>query len=129
MGMEQTVTFSASAMPTWAAVSSFLTSHGYPTQVRMLDGQLALPGEMPPDDWQELRIGTTQGMVTLRCSRDTVVFVTWGNADAGLRQAWNALAWAYAEIGGGTVQTPEGVLEAAAFRRQADLPSGLGPSG
>jgi hypothetical protein len=62
-------------------------------------------------------------MVTLRREADRVVCVTWGNADGGLRQAWNALAWALAEAGGGQVQTAEGPLDAAAFRRHAELPA------
>jgi hypothetical protein len=121
MGMEQRVTFRGGATPSWEAVRDLLARAGYAVQVRMIDGQLAFPDEQPPPSWQELRVGLPQGMVTLRRQGDDWVLVTWGNADAGLRQAWNALAWACAESGGGRVQTPEGELDAAEFRRRAAL--------
>ena len=61
-------------------------------------------------------------MVTIRRESDRVRLVTWGNADAAMLQAWNGLAWAFAEAGGGRV---EGVQSADEFRRQADLPPAL----
>jgi hypothetical protein len=93
--------------------------------MRMIDGQLAFPDEEPVESWRELRVGTAQGMVTLRREEDALVCVTWGNANLQLRQVWNALAWACAEAGGGTVKTPEGTVSAAEFRRQAELPEAL----
>ncbi len=125
MGMDQTVSFAGKATPPWAAVGDLLARRGFPVQTRMIDGQLAFPDEAPPDDWKELRLGTAQGMVTLRRTADAVVFVTWGNADEGQRQMWNALTWAFAEAGGGTVQTPQGAVDAETFRRQAELPAVL----
>jgi hypothetical protein len=125
MGMEQTVSFAGKATPTWGAVSDLLTRRGFPVQTRMIDGQLAFPDEVPPDDWKELRLGTPQGMVTLRRNGDTVAFVTWGNADAALRQVWNALAWAFAEAGAGTVQCEQGAFDAESFRRHAEVPTAL----
>ncbi len=91
----------------------------------MIDGQLAFPDEVPPDEWKELRLGTPQGMVTLRRDGDAVVFVTWGNADAALRQTWNAVVWAFAAVGGGTIPTPNGAVDAETFRRQAEMPAAL----
>src|SRR5260370_38690996 len=123
MGMEQTVSFAGKAMPTWGAVSDLLTRRGFPVQTRMIDGQLAFPDEVPPHDWKELRLGTPQGMVTLRRQGDTVAFVTWGNADAALRQGWNGLTRALAEAGGGTVQREHGAFDAQTFRRQAQMPT------
>ncbi len=123
--MEQTVSFAGKAMPTWGAVSDLLTRRGFPVQTRMIDGQLAFPDEVPPHDWKELRLGTPQGMVTLRRQGDTVAFVTWGNADAALRQVWNGLTWAFAEAGGGTVQSEHGAFDAETFRRQAEMPTSL----
>ena len=66
-----------------------------------------------------LLVSTPLGMVTVRRQADAVALVTWGNADSVLREAWNALAWAFAEAGGGMVET----LSAEEFRRQADLPA------
>jgi hypothetical protein len=125
MGMDQTVSFAGRPTPAWSAVAGLLARHGFPVQVRMIDDQLAFPDEAPPEPWRELRVGTPQGMVTLRREGDCVVCVTWGNADEGLRQAWNALAWAFAEAGGGQVQTPAGALDATAFRRGVELPAVL----
>ena len=125
MGMDRTVSFAGNPPPAWPAVAGLLARHGFPAEVRMIDGELALPDEAPPEAWRELRVGTPQGMVTLRREGGRVVCVTWGNADAAMLQAWNALAWALAEAGGGRVESPEGPLPAADFRRQADLPAGL----
>jgi hypothetical protein len=125
--MEQTVTFAAGVLPTWPTVRDLLAHLGYTVQVRMIDGQLAFPDEEPTAEWQELRLGTPQGMVTLRRGPGRIDFVTWGNADGDLRQAWNALVWAFAEAGRGSVQTPAGAVDAAAFRRTAELPPVLQP--
>src|SRR5256885_17085163 len=106
MGMEQTIR-PADAV-TWEGLRDFLAQHGYPLQLRMIDGELAFPDEVPPATWRELRVGTPQGMVTLRRGEGAVTLVTWGNADAALLQAWNALAWAGAAGGGGPVETGRG---------------------
>jgi len=106
MGMDQTVTFTGGKVPSWPAVRDLLAQRGLAVQMRMIDGELAFPDEEPPATWRELRLGTPQGMVTLRREQDQIVFVIWGNADAGLRQAWNALASAFAEAGGGQVLSP-----------------------
>ena len=122
MGMEQAVTFGGGAVPAWDAVRDLLAGRGYPIQTRMIDGELAFADEVPPEGWRELRVGTPSGMVTLRREPGRVVCVTWGNAQGELLQAWNALAWALAEAGGGRVESPSGALAAADYRRTADLP-------
>jgi hypothetical protein len=106
-------------------VSDLLARRGFGVQLRMIDGELAFPNEMPPVTWRELRIGSPQGMVTLRREPDRVVLLTWGNADAAMVQAWNALTWAFAEAGGGRVVSASGPLSAAEFLRAADLPAAL----
>jgi hypothetical protein len=131
MGMQQAAVFPSGRVPSWPAVRDLLAAQGFPAQMRMIDQQLAFPDEMPPEQWSELRLGTPQGMVTIRRQGDRLIFVTWGNADAAMQQAWNAVTWAFAEAGGGQVETDAGVVDAAAFRRQADLPpvlQGPGPS-
>jgi len=125
MGMEQTVTFAGSAIPSWEAVGALLSQHGFPVQMRMIDGQLAFPDETPPADWRELRLGTPAGMITVRREADRVLLVTWGNADAGMQQAWNALTWAFAEAGRGAVLTADGPRSAADYRQAVDLPTAL----
>jgi hypothetical protein len=123
--MDQTVTFGGRSAPAWSAVRDLLASLGYAVQVRMIDGELAFPDEEPPETWRELRVGAPEGMITLRRSTEGMSFVTWGKADAGLRQAWNALTWVFARAGGGVVQTPQGAVDAATFHRTADLPQAL----
>ena len=124
MGLDQRVGFRG-AVASWAAVSDLLGRRHFPVQVRMIDGELALPDETPSDSWRELRVGTPQGMVTVRRDKHEVVLVTWGNADAALLQAWNALTWAFAEAGGGQVVSASGPASAADFLAGADLPASI----
>jgi hypothetical protein len=72
-----------------------------------------------------LRIGTAQGMVTVRRNGQRLVFVTWDNADAEMRQAWNALTWAFAEAGEGQIQTAAGASSARDFLPHAEVPVAL----
>jgi hypothetical protein len=125
MGMEQIVSFAGGKMPVWTAVSDLLNRSGFPVQVRMIDGQLAFPDEMPPEAWRELRLGTPQGMITVRRDPQRIILITWGNADAELLQAWNGLTWAFAEAGHGQVQGAAGPQCPADYRRSADLPAAL----
>ena len=125
MGMDQTVVFSSSQPPAWEAVADLLTKHGFPVQMRMIDGQLAFPDEMPEEGWSELRAGTDAGMVTIRREADRVLLVVWGNAEPALQEAWNALVWAFATAGVGQVVTPSGSLSAEEYRAQAKLPESL----
>lgn len=121
MGMDLTVDYPSGNLPSWTVARELLATAGFAVQVKMIDGQLAFPDEEPPESWQELRVGTPHGMVTLRRGRDRIVCVIWGNADAALVQAWHALAWACAASGDGQV----GGLSASEFRRSADLPTSL----
>ena len=125
MGMEQTVTFAPDRQPSYDAVSTLLATRGFPLQVRMIDGELAFPDEIPSESWRELRLGTPQGMITLRRAPDRITFVTWGNADRGLTQAWNALVWAFAHAGAGQVLTDRGPVSPDEYRQTADLPDCL----
>jgi hypothetical protein len=129
MGQEQRVTFADGTLSSWNEISALLARRGFPVQVRMIDNELAFPDEVPPDTWRELRLGTPQGMVTLRREDHGVVLVTWGNAETGLLQAWNALAWAVAEATGGCIQSARGSLSAADFLQTADLPCAIKNSG
>ncbi len=128
MGMDRTVTFLPGQAPAFETVRDFLAARGYLVQLRMIDGQLAFPDELLPEGWQEVRLGTPDGMVTLRRAGDTFTFVTWGNAEAGLRQAWNALAWAAAHLGNGSINGDDGPLGADAFQARTELPSCLRPN-
>ena len=122
MGMDQKVRFAADRMPSWQHLCELLTGHGLTPQLRMIDGQPAYPDEQPVDEWTELRVGTAQGMVTLRREPDGIRLVTWGNADAAMCQAWNALTWAIALLSGGTIETGSGSCIAAEFAQAHELP-------
>jgi hypothetical protein len=125
MGMDRKVTIPPDASPTWGRLADFLAERQFPVKTMMIDGELSLPDERPPDGWRELRVGTPLGMVTLRRVVDGVRLVTWGNAEGPLRQAWNALTWALAEVFGGVILDEAGPLSAVEFARQTDLPHGF----
>jgi hypothetical protein len=92
----------------------------------MIDGELAFPDEEPPADWRELRLATADGLIiTVRREPDRLVLVAWGSADARLVQAWNALAWAFAEAGNGQIHTEDGSHTAAEYLSRVDLPAVL----
>ena len=103
MGMDQKVCFPPEKTPTWKQLADLMAQRGLPLQMRMIDGELAFPDEAPPDSWRELRVGTSAGMITLRCEADGITLVIWGNADEPMRQAWNELARALADLSGGTI--------------------------
>ena len=130
MGMNQKVTFAAGQAPSWPRLRQLLAGHGLAAQLRMIDGQLAFPDEEPPESWQELRIGTTNGMVTLRREPDGVQLVTWGNADAAMRQAWNAN---YLGRSGAkrrdSIEAQSTKCSAAEFAQTVELPATMKPGG
>jgi hypothetical protein len=106
-------------------LADFLAARQFPVKLMMIDGELSLPDEQPPDSWRELRVGTALGMVTLRREADSVRLVTWGNAEGSLRQAWNTLTWALAELFGGVIDDERGAMSAAEFARGVDMPRGV----
>jgi hypothetical protein len=129
MGIDRRIGFAPRKLPTFEAVRDRLAKSGFPVQVRMMDGQLAFPDEIPPEYWHELRLGTPQGMITVRREGDDITCVTWGNADRLLLQGWNAVTWAFAVAGDGTIHDPDGSRTAAEFFATADLPATLQSKG
>ncbi len=125
MGMDQKVTFAPECAPSWLQLAKNSPA-AVPLQLRMIDGQLAFPEEEPPDAWNELRVGTPTGMVTLRREPDGIRLVIWGNADPAMRQAWNALTWAAANLSGGMVETGSAHFTADQFAQAVDLPGTSG---
>jgi hypothetical protein len=128
MGMEQVVTYPSDTRASWPAARDLLASDGFPVQLRMIDGELAFPDEMPPEDWHELRLGTPAGMVTVRREVDRLVLAVWGNADDGMVRAWNALTWAFADTGNGIIHTEHGLQTAVEYKQSAELPARPGSS-
>jgi len=121
MGMDRTIRFPDSLLPTWDAIRAHLARVGEDAPLRMIDGLPAFPDEAPEPGWKELRVGTVTGMVTVRAQPAALRCVVWGNADPALARAWDKLCWACAAAGGGAVETPAGLLAADAFARSAGL--------
>jgi hypothetical protein len=125
MGLEQSVQFPNHDLPAWPAVSALLQRLGFPVQMRMIDNELAFPDEEPPGTWKELRLGTPAGMITVRRQARGLAFIVWGNAEPALLQARNALMWAFAELGHGSISTAEGTQSPEQFRPSTGLPNTL----
>jgi hypothetical protein len=125
MGMEYTIQFSPAGVPTLARILAVLAEQNFPVQVRMVDGELTLPHEVPPDGWKDVRLGTPSGMVTLVRQGEELAVVTWGNADDALRRAWNAVAWATAKAGKGRITGPGGQQSTEEFRSAVPMPEVL----
>ncbi len=103
MGMDQTVSFESGALPSWEAIQSYFAEQSFPLQMRMINGELAFPDEAPPEDWNEIRLGTEAGMITVRREESRLTLVIWGNADPTLLEAWNTLAKGFAHLTQGTI--------------------------
>ena len=121
MGLDFKVVCPPATQPSWHRLTTFLREQGLSATLRMIDGQLAFPDEAPSEDWRELRVSLSGGMVTVR--RNVVGFelVIWGNADAALLAAWRTLAWAIAELSGGVVETDNGSQNACQFRQSSAM--------
>lgn len=117
MGLERVVHLPTDAAPDWTSVAGRLAERGEPAVLRMIDGLPAFPDEIPPDSWQELRVGLAGGMVTLRRKGRTIGVIVWGTADPGLLAARDRCCWALAAGTGGTVEADSGErLDADGFR-------------
>jgi len=90
MGQELTV----KSVRSLAQALSALASAGVDCKIVMVDGQLVPPSHEPAS-WNEVRLRTPAGMVTLRKKADTVSVVVFGNADAGLTAVSAQIATAF----------------------------------
>ncbi len=127
MGLEYSVRFSGQGVPPLHRILAVLAEHNFSVQVRMVDGELTLPGEVPPESWGDVRLGTDAGMVTLVRRGQELAVVTWGNADKALQSAWNAVAWAAAEAGQGKILRADGLQGASEFRASVLMPEIMRP--
>jgi hypothetical protein len=120
--MEHVVRFPGEGSPDLRLAMALLAEHGFPVQMRMVDGELTMPDEVPPVKWNEVRLGIPSGMVTLLRRGQELHVVTWGNADEAMQRAWNAVAWAVAKAGDGQILRGEGPQGPDAFRVSVPLP-------
>ncbi len=125
MGKEHVVRFPEGRLPHLAKVVGVLAEHMFVAQVRMVDGELTMPDEVPPEKWREVRLATPSGMVTIVRRNQEFQIVTWGNADEAMQRDWNAVAWAAAKAGEGEILRPEGAQGPDEFRASAALPEAL----
>ena len=91
MGMSKSVAFD-NAVPSWQQIQSAAAQAGLPLSLRMIDNLPAFPDELPEEGWQELRVGSPHGMMTLRKARKSIDCTVWGNADGQLQSDWLRLA-------------------------------------
>lgn len=124
MGMEHRVSFPSGVIPAWTAVRG-LFGTDYVVQLRMINGELSYPDELPPEPWTELRLGTPDGMITVRRDGTELACITWGNAGPGMVEAWNAVTWAFAAAGAGTIKTSACSLTPQQFREANKFPAAL----
>jgi hypothetical protein len=118
--MEREIRFPGLA-PGWEVIRDRLVGAGEPVTLRMIDNQPAFPDEVPEPTWQELRIGTATGMVTLRKGDGHFRCLVWGNADAGLKRSWDQVCWACAAAGDGVIEADGETYSADAFRLAMQL--------
>lgn len=116
MGIQRHIRYPEGRLPDWPAVADRLAEVGETPVLRMIDGMPAFPDEVPEPDWQELRVGLSGGMVTLRRTPDGFSCVTWGTAEPNLTVSWDRLCWAVAAAGSGIVSDDTGERTAEQFR-------------
>ena len=123
MGMEHRVQIPSGTPVSWSAIRQVLSEVGEKPVLRMIDAELAFPDELPPEEWTELRIALSGGMVTLRRHSESVACITWGNADEALTDSWNKTCWAVATATQGAIVSTLGELSADEFGVQHSIVS------
>ena len=101
MGIERRIEFAAPPVLDWPRFVEQLAARGRVPTVKMIDDLPAFPGEVPPAEWRELRLGFAAGMVTVRRAGTDLVCLVWGTADGELTATQAALAEVLAGQGGG----------------------------
>ena len=96
MGMSQQIK-TGSRNIAWPWIVKAMALRGMPLQMRLIDGQLALPDETPGDNWRELRVAWAGRMITIKRIADGVELVCWGNADESSLALRDALANVYTQ--------------------------------
>ncbi|MFO0880340.1 MAG: hypothetical protein U0840_23595 [Gemmataceae bacterium] len=97
MGMETRVPL-AGGIPPWPRVLEEAGSP--PLEMRMIDGELSFPDEMPPETWHELRVARAGIMLTIRRAENAVLLVGWGTGDPAQVALTEALVAAFQRAAG-----------------------------
>jgi hypothetical protein len=105
MGLQLTVSY-REPTPDWEAVRERLSAKGISVTLRMIDGMPAFPNEVPDPGWNELRLSTENGMLTLRKAPDGITCIVWGNADEKLQREQVSVAETLVELTKGTLSAP-----------------------
>jgi hypothetical protein len=105
MGLQLTVMFTSST-PTWEKLRTRLSEKGIAAILRMIDGMPAFPDEEPDATWNELRISTDQGMMTLRQGIDEITCIVWGTANEALQKQQQTVAQTLVELTSGLLASP-----------------------
>ncbi len=90
MGLESVVP--RAAPPALRPLLDVLAAAGLPSTVAMADNVLQPPQAPPPEVWDDVRLRTPAGMVTLRRRPDGIAVLVFGNADAALQAAQRTVA-------------------------------------
>lgn len=102
MGVQREITFEPSKPLDFDKLAVTLRQQNEEYRLMMIDNLPAFPDETPADDWQDVRLSLTGGMLTLRkLSPGRIVCIRWGNEDPALSKSWESLARAVAEVTGG----------------------------
>lgn len=121
MGQDRRIILEPEKVPSYSAWTARLSARGIAVQLRMIDGELAFPDEIPPENWKELRVSLPAGMITLRREPDGIRAITWGNATPELLKGWNAAAWALALEGEGKIVSDQREESAEEFARREGI--------
>lgn len=96
MGMSQQIS-TGQRVVSWPIIAKAMASRGQPLQMRLIDGQLAFPDEMPGEGWRELRVARDGRMITIKRVPGGIELVCWGNADDGSLALRDALAQVFTQ--------------------------------
>jgi hypothetical protein len=115
MGLTGIIRYPSSESPSWDAVRLALSQLGVTPSIVMIDGLPAFPDEIPEPAWQELRLGSDAGMITIHRENSSIRCVIWENANPNLQDFWTKTIWASAAAGEGIIDTSTGPMTAVEF--------------
>jgi hypothetical protein len=88
MGLDRRIPIPAGITVSWDGIVTALRAAGESPVIRMIDNMPAFPDETPAENWADVRVGLTGGMVTIRRNATELTCVCWGTNDAALIQSF-----------------------------------------